>query len=277
MDTTALSNYIELIHDKEKDLYGLVSNAEKDFDSLQKSIAYTSMASIAGAPAGLAAVLLLESKKGDVIDAIDKCVNGNQENGNPGILQFVDGMYLPLTLIKVADEWRNVKGNVTNAEDAVNAAAAKHWRGYGATNYETMRYKEQMPAFKAMVAFCEKCASELEDTAKSVVGFYGDLQDNINKLVDTVKNFVHDFSSAKLVWSFINLVTDVCSTITTLIMKIVKVLTDAQISSNRLKQETTSQEGFTWSNTWPNPDTNSFSDFSPTDGDNVYNHWSIIK
>lgn len=276
MTRQTLDNYINKIAEVEKDIYGLVYELTSNIENIQKQIMITGFATAHPAEA-TAITLLIEWRQDDVVDAVDKAVNGNSENGDPGLKQFIEGMRLPTTLLDKAVVWREIKQDVNDALSLCRVArVGTEWEGNGATNYENHRFRDQEPAFTGMYNYCETAAAELEKMAKSVVTFYGDLHTQVFKLVNTIKNFVTDISSASILKAFFSLITDICESIVQILKFIVSALCDTEITVNHLNDITVATLGLAPGNKWPSPETGTFSDFSYTDGDNKTYQWDAI-
>lgn len=265
-----LENYIKLIQDKEKDVYGLVDDVNRDFRNIE--LASVGMGALGG-------ITMFEciTNRDKVIDAIKKMIHGNPENQDPGLEQFISGMRLPVTMIDIADKWKSISNGVTTAKDSYRQTElSASWKGHGQDNYQAMRLRQQEPAFTAMISFSNSVASELETLAKGVVDFYGKLETEIVSLIKAVKNFANNMFSLKLVQAAVDIVIDLCSSIVNILVATVSVLTTSEISQNHLVQAVKAQDGFTADNKWPSPETSKFADFSILDGDNNTTQWSII-
>lgn len=166
--------------------------------------------------------------------------------------KFRPGMDLPVDLLKKAAEWRAIKEAVITAQafERETISLGATWTGAG-TAYESMRMKEQDPAFIAMIGVAEQIAKELEDISKDVSKYYTELQKTVVALVNAVKEFWGKLFSMDFINAYVNAISDAAKTMTDALGNIVTTLTSVSGANNRLEYLTKAQAGFSSTNQWP--------------------------
>ncbi|SUA80442.1 Uncharacterised protein [Nocardia otitidiscaviarum] len=269
-----LRSYIDPIKEKELNILNLAATAARNINDRQNEIAFAT--SLTGSPLpALVINITIDKNQNKIIDAINKCVDGDPANNKPGLKQFIEGMYLPVTLITIAAEWGNIENDIQTAKNSVIAARLSgDWRGDGHDAYEDVRYKDQLPAFTGMVGFAKSTAKILQDFATDVLDFYKDLHTNVLSLINAVEDGLAKLASLQFLEAFVGLIQELTGTIVNLIQNIVTALAKAEIHGGNLVTNTKAVDGLSPDNTWPLPKGDSFKDFSKLDGDK--SDWEMV-
>ncbi|RBO91574.1 hypothetical protein [Nocardia puris] len=101
---------------------------------------------------------------------------------------------VPVELVRIANEWRNVKGDIQAAEhDFDETNLSSEWEGDAAHRYIEMRTR-QKAALVSLPAVCEDVAKSLESVATEELELYGELatrtQELIAKVIEVTGSFV---------------------------------------------------------------------------------------
>ncbi|WP_278264185.1 hypothetical protein [Nocardia sp. AG03] len=191
-------------------------------------------------------------------DNRDKINNALGETWNK--LEEMDpGLEVPVTFLKYADEWRNIKGDIDNASSTYGETELMgEWEGDAAKRYRALRIRQEK-AFPAMSTLCENIALNLESVAVAELELYTDLATAAQELVEKVTALTGSYvgSFFNLPWGPISASGDLATAVqasNTFILDIsTAVATSAQaniIASNRIAQDASVQAGIP-NNHWP--------------------------
>lgn len=169
------------------------------------------------------------------------------------------GLEVPVTFLDYADEWRNIKGDIDNANTAFSETDLMgDWSGDAAERFRSLRERQKL-AFPAMSTLSEDIALNLEEVAQGELTLYTDLataaQDLIEKVTELTGSYVS--SMFNLPWGPITASSNLASAVeasSSFILDIAKsVASSAQnniIAANRIAQSASVQYGIP-NNQWP--------------------------
>lgn len=169
------------------------------------------------------------------------------------------GFEVPITFIEYANEWRNIKHDITDARSAFSETdLSGEWEGDAANRYREMRLRQQV-ALDTMPQVCETIAASLEKIAQSELALYIDLANKTRELVSKVTGVIGTVvkSYFNFPWGTIaasaDLVTAVDASKTFILGIATSVATNAQanmIEGNKITQSIAAQAGLP-ENRWP--------------------------
>ncbi|WP_280459085.1 WXG100 family type VII secretion target [Nocardia carnea] len=186
------------------------------------------------------------------------------------------GLEVPVTFLKFADEWRNIKGDIDNAGNSFSETDLRgNWTGDAANRFWAMRDR-QKTAFTSMAEMCETVATNLEDVAEAELKLYADLATQTQDLVERVTELVGSFvgSYFNLPWGPVSTLGDAAAAVLAakgFILDVSTAVADSAFANtkaaNTIAQAASVQAGIP-DNTWP-PGAVAYPGSSPSDKDRI--------
>ncbi|WP_459545186.1 WXG100 family type VII secretion target [Nocardia sp. X0981] len=186
------------------------------------------------------------------------------------------GLEVPVTFLKFADEWRNIKGDIDNAGNSFSETDLRgNWTGDAANRFWAMRDR-QKTAFTSMSEMCETVATNLEDVAEAELKLYADLATHTRDLVEKVTALVGSFlgSFFNLPWGPVSTLGDVAAAVLAakgFILDVSTAVADSAFANtkaaNTIAQAASVQAGIP-GNVWP-PGAVAYPGSSPNDKERI--------
>lgn len=203
---------------------------------------------------------------GSVEDAVDE-IWAERDKANSAIRETWEKLKelepdldVPVKFIDVANEWRNLKNNLTAASGDFIDTKLSEWSGDAATRYEEMRTTRQQPALDNLPLEFEKIALSLESIAAAELTLYGEIATKAQELISKVEDGFFNSVKSMLSISFSGALSvaqelvKVVEAARTFIIGIVKTMGDAaktnMIEGNKISQIVEIQKGLP-DNKWP--------------------------
>ncbi|MFE6864513.1 hypothetical protein [Nocardia sp. NPDC057668] len=252
-----LQKQVDKIFSKEPEFDSLDSKVDDKFNGLILAIKIGEVDPFGWRTAGL-----LEDNRDEIKKWVKHALYGDGEK--PGIVDFLEGIDLPKTLVDVANSWRSIQGKIDNGTFHHNEAnLTAQWQSPGHDSYEVTR-QAQGRALAGASAVCLTIAQSLEDMAKQILVYYGELASAVVDLVVAIVTDLAGLASMKLFDGCDNIkdsVKNAANTIVTAINSTREVTQNIQINVNIINQNFT-QPGLNATNDWPVPACAKFDDAS---------------
>ncbi|MEV6276701.1 hypothetical protein [Nocardia sp. NPDC051832] len=186
-------------------------------------------------------------------------VNEALRNSENDLKKVDPDLEVPVTFIRVANEWRNLKTYVQQAEsDFEKTNLSTEWHGDAASRYGGMRTTQAKP-LNSLIDTFEEIAVSLETIAEAELLLYVDLankvQDLENKVVEATGNVISGLFD--LPWGPVSSVGELANVVEaarTLIVGVIGSMAESaatnMIESNKIEQNEGYQRGLP-DNKWP--------------------------
>ncbi|MGX1806145.1 hypothetical protein ACWIGI_10565 [Nocardia sp. NPDC055321] len=267
MTKEQLQAHVDTVLIEEPKLSGLSGQVDNKFEDAMKWLPLMGLAGIGGA-------VYLDGVRDDINEWIRKAIYGDHANNQFGILDIIDGISLPVTLIDVANDWRTIGGEIDEGHTERNSAdLTARWFGPAAGAYKTV-WEQQSLGFKAVSNICVVIATELEDLAQKILDFYADLAFGVADLVAAIVTDLAGMASMRLFDGADNIADSVQAAarlIMTAVTGTYNLTKDVTIAMNVMNQNFT-QVGLP-QQTWPASKTSGYSDATVRDGNAA---WSVV-
>ncbi|MFI1461779.1 hypothetical protein [Nocardia carnea] len=266
---TALTEKIAYIREKAQRLDDLPNDVEAFCGDLVKivrsagyggyaaSVVATFGATLVAAPVAPA---VIEQAVDKVWDERDKIITALGDS-KLTLANFDPDMEVPVTIIRVADEWRNLKTMVQQAESDVDKTTlSSFWHGEAATRYNEMLTTQKKPlSIVALPQVFEEIAVSLENIATAELELYKNLATKLQELeaaiVDAAsgafsKSFDAPWGPVSAAGDLANVAEAAKTFIVDTIGDMAEAAATLMIETNRIKQNAGYQTGLP-DNKWP--------------------------
>ncbi|WP_280494661.1 hypothetical protein [Nocardia farcinica] len=185
-------------------------------------------------------------------------VNGALRDSWSELKKVDPDLEVPVKFIRVANEWRNVKTAIQQAEsDYEKTILSTEWHGDAASRYGGMRNTQKLALGSLIEAF-EEIARSLEEVAKAELVLYVDLANKVQELEQEVVEFVGNLPDVLVLplgpLNAVAELANVTEAARTFIVGTIGSMADSaatmMIESNRIEQNEGYQRGLP-DNRWP--------------------------
>ncbi|MCP9622690.1 hypothetical protein FOH10_00450 [Nocardia otitidiscaviarum] len=276
-----LQGHIDTIQSKQPELGGLEKQISDAFDNAQDwlssggAVIGTILIPIPGigTAVGGSAGMYLQGHKEECIKAVRFALEGDADKNIPGLLDFLAAIQLPVKLLEIATDWRNIKNHVKNGYDEQSDAdISTWWQSPGADAYESTR-QDHENAFLAVMEICEATAGKLEDIGTDLIDYYADLATNVVDLVATISTNIASMAGpglAAAAGEIVDSIWAIARAIVSAITGALKVNTRIQINLGAI-QSNLNAVGLK-NGKWPDASVGDYRDATVADGNA---NWSV--